>query len=205
MPIDEKAMGQWKRAGYAYAHYRAYIATKTPRASLTFADFVFVANFKGGSATVAEPLSSFGHKAAFYAAALENFYKDPGSSQPLGRVSAADYPRLRNLMVEFASLPERDESHISGFGPSFASTLLHFHFPELVPILDKRALNGCGVPGIRVDSQNNVTNLLSLFPALIDQFRTQLTASPHLSLRQLDEQAFIQKLNRPPFRQKRPV
>ena len=53
-----------------------------------------------------------------------------------------DYPRIRTAIVAFATLPETNAADISGFGCSFASALLHFHFPKLVPILDKRALNG---------------------------------------------------------------
>ena len=36
-------------------------------------------------------------------------------------------------------------SKIDGLGPSYASTILHFYYPCLIPILDRSALNGANI------------------------------------------------------------
>lgn len=199
MPIDKRAVSQWRRAQSAYQHYRVYIGAKPNRHALTFTDLVYVKNFKGGSATIAEPVATFGVKIEPYEEALQQCAADPGFGYSLTTVPAHLYPGVRHRMINFASLPNNSASDISGFGESFATALLHFYFPTLVPILDKRALNGSGVKGISVDRYNNVTNLLALYPALIDAFRGALIATPALTLRDVDQQWFSQTLNVPPF------
>ncbi len=200
MPIDNRAVTNWSRAQHAYEHYRQFIAAKSSRYALSFADLAFVKNFKGGSALIAEPVATFAAKLHHYEQALSACAADPAFSLTLSTIPAGDYSRVRKLILDFVTLPEARASDIAGFGCSFASALLHFHFPLVVPILDKRALNGSGVQGLQVDSYNNVQNLLALYPALIDACRTRLQQQTTLTLRELDRQLFIEKLRSPPFR-----
>ena len=164
MPTDNRAVTNWKRAQHAYEHYQSFISAKPEKYALTFADLVFVKNFKGGNAFLDEPVVTFAPKLQCYEAALRACAADPSFSLTLSSIPNADYNRVRDAIIAFATLPEQSVSDISGFGSSFASALLHFYFPLLVPILDKRALNGSGVPGLQVDSYNNITNLLALYP-----------------------------------------
>ncbi len=201
MPTDKRAVSNWNRAQHPYAHYMAYIAAK-PTASkftLTFADLVFVKNFRGSIATIAEPVATFEAKIAMYEAALRACAGDPAFALTLSTIPAADYSRVRDRIVAFAALPNNPAAKISVFGVESASALLHFHFPNVVPILDKRALNGSNVAGIKVDKYNNVTNLLDLYPTLIDAFRNQLVARPAKTLRDLDYDWFSKELRTPPF------
>ncbi len=199
MPIDNRAVTNWGRAQHAYEHYQSFIAAKPDKYALAFADLAFVKNFKGGSAFIDEPVATFAPKLRPYEDALRACAADTAFALTLSTVPDSDYIRVRNIITAFAALPETPASDISGFGSSFASALLHFYFPLLVPILDKRALNGSGVRGLQVDRYNNVTNLLSLFPALIDNCRTRLQQNQQLTLRELDRQLFIEQLRTPPF------
>ena len=199
MPTDNKAIGQWNRAQHAYEHYLRFIAAKPDRCTLTFSDLVFVKNFKGGSATIAEPVATLAGKLQHYEKAIRLCAANPAFGLTLATIPNQDYDRVRELVVRFAGLPELPASDINGFGCFFALALLHFYFPAVVPILDKRALNGAGIQGLQVDKYNNVQNLLELYPALIDAFQTQLQNQPGLTLRQLDRTLFIQKLSNPPF------
>ena len=204
MPTSPRAVSQWVRADHAYSHYEAYLRSKPTPLVLSFTDLVYVKNFKGGASTITESMATLPDKLAHYAASLRAFAGDPSSHLSLGAVPAADFPRISKAMMDFVELPEKKAADISGFGCSFASALLHFHFPMLVPILDKRALNGSGLAGLEVDRYGNVTNLLTLYPALIDNFRKRLQANPALTLRELDRTLFIEELHSPPFRKKTP-
>ena len=199
MPIDKRAVTNWERAQHAYQHYQNFIVSKPNRYSLSFADLVFVKNFKGGNALLAEPVTTFNTKIAYYEKILKICAADSAFNNPLSKIPVCDYPRIKKLIIDFVSLPNSQISAINGFGCSFASALLHFYFPSVVPILDKRALNGSSIQGIQVNKYNNVTNLLSLYPNLIDYCRTNLEQRPYLTMRQLDKELFIQQLNIPPF------
>jgi len=203
MPTDRRAEKQWTRAQHAYEHYQKYISTKEDRCRLSFVDLIFIKNFKGGSATITEPVASLDGKLKPYEEALRRLDGSKlFSEKNLGTIDEKDYTRVRNVIVAFAAMPEVPEYDISGFGSSFASALLHFYFPNIVPILDKRAINGCGIQGLNVDASNNVTNLLELYPDLVDQFRERLRENPRLSLRELDYHFFSQELRTPPFKGK---
>jgi len=199
MPIVARASTQWDKAQHAYDHYQQFIASKRDRFSLSFTDLVYVTNFKGGSATIREPVASFVAKLNIYEKVLRSFDADPAFGLTLSTIPSNDYNRVRCLMVHFVTLPVMPASDIDGFGSSFASALLHFHFPLVAPILDKRALNGSGVPGLQVNGANTVTNLLALYPALIDACRARLQQQSTLTLRELDRMLFIEELKIPPF------
>lgn len=199
MPIDRGAVTRWRNAQQAYEHYQLFISAKPDKYALAFADLVFVTNFKGGNAFISEPVATFAPKLQCYEAALRACAADQSFALTLATIPDPDYSRVHNAIIAFATLPEQSTSDISGFGSSFASALLHFYFPLVVPILDKRALNGSGLPGLNVDSNNNVTNLLALYPPLIDNCRERLRQNQQLTLRELDGQLFIEQLRTPPF------
>jgi hypothetical protein len=169
---------------------------------LSFTDLVYGKNFKGGSTVIAEPAATLPAKLQQYDTALRSASKEAAFSRPLGELDDRNYRKVREAIVAFTELSQRSEARISGFGVSFSSALLHFYFPALVPILDRRAVNGANLKGIEVDAQDQVTNLLQLYPALIDYFRLELRQNPRLTLRQLDRSLFSQELRRPPFRNK---
>ena len=205
MPIDKKAEKQWDRSQNAYDHYIRFIAGKSDRYTLTFADLVFVKNFKGGSAIIAESVTGLAAKLGYYEKASRLYAADPAFCCTLSTILDQDYVRVRDLMVSFADLPNKPASDINGFGCSFASALLHFYFPDVVPILDRRALNGSGIDlkSLPVDNFNNVQNLLAHYPDLIDAFRSQLQSQSGLALRQLDRNFFVRQLQMPPFFRKK--
>jgi hypothetical protein len=195
-----KVEGAWDRAEHAYQHYFHYLASKPDRYALSFTDLVYVKNFKGGSTVIAEPVATLTGKLQQYEQALREASKERPFSLALSELDDEDYPKVRDKIVAFAALSQRPEARINGFGVSFSSALLHFYFPRLVPILDRRAVNGANLKGIEVDAQDQVTNLLQLYPMLIDFFRLKLAENTKLTLRELDRDLFSQELRRPPFR-----
>jgi len=202
MAASAKAAGTWDRAEHAYQHYLHYVAGKPDTYALSFTDLVYVKNFKGGSTVIAEPIATLAAKLQHYEKALRTASNDCTFSRALSDLEDGDYLKVREKIVAFAALSQRPEARINGFGVSFSSALLHFYFPRLVPILDRRAVNGANLKGIEVDAQDQVTNLLQSYPALIDYFRLKLTENGKLTLRELDRDLFSQELRRPPFRNK---
>jgi hypothetical protein len=202
MSASTKVAGTWDRAEHAYQHYLNYVASKSDPYALSFTDLVYVKNFKGGSTVIAEPRATLPAKLQKYEDMLRTASRDSAFSRALSDLDDEHYLRAREQIIAFAALSQRPEARISGFGVSFSSALLHFYFPMLVPILDRRAVNGANLKGIEVDAQDQVTNLLQLYPALIDCFRSMLRGNGKLTLRDLDRQLFSQELRRPPFRNK---
>ncbi len=197
LPIDKKAKSQWERAQHAYDHYRLYVTNKNGNApfALSFIDFIYVKNFKGGSATIAEPRESFDKKKIVYEKKLEAFASF--TKKKWAAMNDSEHKSLSEQIVSFAAIPSHDESHISGFGESFSSALLHFHFPNHAPILDKRALNGARIDGMIVDAYKNVKNMLSLYPRLLDFFYERLKENKESTVRVIDQELFIQPLRAP--------
>lgn len=203
MRNSAKAESIWDRAAHAYQHYLNYIKTKQDRFSLSTTDLVYVKNFKGGSAVIGEPSGTLGAKLMQFECAFRDAAGTREFRRSLRDLDDDEYARARERMVAVAKLSQSPSADINGFGVSFASTLFHFYFPTLVPILDRRVLNGACIEGIVVDTQNQVKNLLELYPALIDYFRDRVRDDAQLTLRSLDRLLFVLELRRPPFRNRR--
>jgi hypothetical protein len=196
MEIDKRAESAWKRAENAYQHCRAYMQDKSPRLVLSITDLVYVKNFKGGSTIIGESPATIQERLAPYEALLREADGMPAFQKTLGQLDDREYQDAVRVMKTFAALPRT--SPINGFGVSFSTALLHFYFPEVVPILDRRGLNGAGIKA-DVDKQGQVKKLLDSYPDLIAYCRARLRGEPSLTLRALDQSLFIQKL-RPEFR-----
>ena len=82
---------------------------------------------------------------------------------------------------------------IDGFKSSYASALLHFYFPNLIPILDRRVLQGIGIK-IRTNTQGQVVQIDQYYPQLIDAFYKDLTEGSGKTLRELDKEYFIKPI-----------
>jgi hypothetical protein len=189
---DKRAVAGWERAQNAYQHYVEYLERKADKHALTITDLVYVKNFKGGSAIIGEPPGTIGSKLAQYESSLRAAQAKPAFRKRLEALDEKEFRDAQATMHEFAGLPAK--AHIDGFGVSFTTALMHFFFPAVVPILDRRALNGARIAGVKVDSQGQVTNLLELYPQLIAYTWERLRADSSLTLRSLDRQLFTQKL-----------
>jgi hypothetical protein len=194
MPIDSRAVATWNRAENAYQHYAGYVASKSSRHTLTVTDLIYVKNFKGGSTTIGEPVASATDKLAALSRALLDAASSGDLNTQLSKMDDALLVRAKRRIIDFVKLATQDGQRISGLGPSLSSALLHFYFPASVPILDRRVLNGARIPGIQVSSQGQVSNAMTLYPALIDYFALRLREDASLTVRSLDRLLFVKKL-----------
>ncbi|KMM93136.1 hypothetical protein ACFQD2_06495 [Pseudomonas lini] len=67
------------------------------------------------------------------------------------------------------------------------------HFIDLIPVLDRRALNGAGI-SVKTDSNRQVKDIANHYAELIKAFRTALRLTPEMTLRELDKQWFSKSL-----------
>lgn len=186
----------WEMLNVAMSHFQAHIASKSDRCSLSIIDLLHVSNFKGGNASITEPVQTLPNKLKHYESALKEI-QNSFDGKALATVSDDEASKLKQKCSNFLALTECQDSEIRGFGPSYASALLAAYFPNLVPVLDRRALNGAGI-NVERNSQDQVNNIAKHYGELIDAFRHELKKHSDTTLRQLDKRWFSKPLTRRP-------
>lgn len=193
--MSKKAATTWDRLDDAMSHFQAHIADKQrhgKRLSLSMVDLLHVSNFKGGNASITEPVASLAAKLAPYQALLHRIDEAFGS-RPLSGLQPGELETLQQICGQFMALAKAEATHIRGFGESYASALLAAHFLDLCPVLDKWALRGAKIPGVEFGFGDNVKEIGRHYPALIQAFHAALQAAPGTTLRQQDRTWFIQR------------
>ncbi len=192
-----KQENRWEKSNVAYANYVSYLDRKPEqeRFTLTLIDLLYVSNFKAGNASICEDEASVNSKLNAYSEKLAQIFDEFGNrklqdlSLDLDEVKSLQCHAKKFLLL---SLPKSKKS-VDGFGASYASTLLHFHFRELLPILDRRVLSGAGIT-VALDSQGQVKQIEQHYPELINRFHEEL-ARCNRSVRELDKEWFSLPLN----------
>ncbi len=182
----------WQMLNEAMRHFQAHIASKRDRYALTIVDLLHVSNFKGGNASITEPIESLPQKLQAYETALRKI-DEVFITKQLVSLDDDKTSELKVLCRRFLELTTQQNTEIRGFGPSYASALLAAHFLELIPILDRRALNGAGIR-VSKDTQGQVRNIIGHYGELIDAFKTELQRNPGNTLRQVDKRWFSKPL-----------
>jgi len=182
----------WEMLNEAMSHFQSYIQSKQDRCSLSFVDLLHVSNFKGGNASITEPISSLPAKLKTYEQKLKDIDAQFGSKK-LKNLNEEETKNLILLCNDFSTLATNKETKIRGFGPSYGSALLAAHFMELIPVLDRRILNGAGIK-VEYDSQKQVKNISKHFGELIIACQKELESRHSLSLRELDKEWFVKSL-----------
>lgn len=176
----------------AFLHYQDYISKKRlPSAiyQLTFIDLLYVSNFKGGNASIIEPKSTIQTKLKVYSIELHNIYK-AFHKKSIGSLNSNELSQLIQLCCHFVKMTLLGKTKIAGFVRSYASALLAAHLPDVIPILDRRVLNGAQIPH-HTNSANQVTNIEIYYPALIQKMWHTLKGKPNKSVREQDREWFI--------------
>ena len=196
MDEQDRAHNQWKKARNSYEYLQSHIGKKTDndRYKLSNIDLVLVSNFKGGSATIAEPVNSLECKLKCYEKKLSEIGKCFGDKK-LDCLPEEKLKKLIKLAKEFCQLATTKSTKIDGFGPSFATALLNANFPDLLPILDRRGLNGAGFKNIKTNNQGQVKQIESHYPALIEYFYNRARVDK-MSLEKIDKEIFCKKLKK---------
>jgi len=189
--IDNRAKQQWDKSDISYVNYVKFISSKIDNFKLTFIDLLYVSNFKGGYATINEQEELIDEKLIAYG----KLFEEINSKFNDRKLNSLDNNEVTEL-IEFSDklirlTVSKSENKIDGFSVSFLTTLLHFYFPNLFPILDRRVLNGLKlITENDLDTQGQVKNLKDFYSKLILDFRQK---TQHKSIRELDKELFITK------------
>jgi len=136
-------INQWEKADISYRNYLDYISKKKEKFELTYIDLLYVRNFKGGNASINEDEASVNKKLKKYSEHLMAINQE--FRKYLKDLSSEELESLKNKALSFIRLTLSNSTSIDGFRCSYASALLHSYFPNLIPILDRRVLNGMGI------------------------------------------------------------
>lgn len=142
MENDNRALSKWDKSEISYQNFRQYIKNKPIKFKLTIIDLFYVSNFKGGNSTINEEETEIELKLKSYEDILKEIDKF-FSSKKLCQTTEKELTKIIDFskrLIEFSV--SKGENKIDGFSVSYITTLLHFYFPDLYPILDRRVLNG---------------------------------------------------------------
>ncbi|WP_444944666.1 hypothetical protein ACJJIK_07740 [Microbulbifer sp. ZKSA006] len=137
----------WEMLDVAMTHYQTFISNKSQRLSLGIVDLLHVSNFKGGNTSITEPEITLGSKLSSYEAVLSEIDHN-FNGKTLPQLNKQETAGLIKLCKDITDLTKSNDTKIRGFGASYASALLSAHFMDLIPILDRRILNGAGIEAV---------------------------------------------------------
>ena len=188
---DKRALKLWDKSDISYKNYSDFISSKTDKFRLTFIDLLYVSNFKGGYATINEPEHIITNKLTAYGQIFE-VINSKFQNKDLKYLTDIETTELISLADKLILLTDyKSDNKIDGFSVSFLTTLLHFYFSNLYPILDRRVLNGLKLITINnLDKQGQVKKLNTFYSKLILEFKQK---TEHKSIRELDRELFITK------------
>lgn len=188
---DERAIRQWNKSDISYINYSNFISNKSNKFKLTLIDLLYVSNFKGGYATINEPEETITEKLVPYGQLFKEIDKK-FNRKNISHLNKNEMVKLIEFSEDLIKLTDaKSENKIDGFSVSFLTTLLHFYFPNLYPILDRRVLNGLKLIKEKdLDKQGQVRNLKGFYATLIEEFKNKIG---NRTIREFDKELFTTK------------
>lgn len=193
--MASRAETTWERQDVAFRNYQLLIARKKRKHELSLLDLLHVSNFKGGNASITATDEEIKKRLKSYSDVLEKLLEVFGATS-LAELNERETKTLVADCGRFLRLTRIRSTYIRGLGPSYASALLAAHFPTLVPVLDRRIINGLGLTADR-DSQGQVRRIEKHYPEVIRAFRRRLRAGEANDVRELDRVLFAVPLPSP--------
>lgn len=201
MSKDKAATTKWNKSNLSYVNYQKYLKRKpaNERFKLTLIDLLYVSNFKGGNASIHQEEADVIKNLKAYSKILQEIENE----FPNADLRKLDKNRIDKLIAQVQKLfdlsKKKTETHIDGFSVSYISALAHFYFPDLIPILDRRVLNGLDIIGEDdYNNQKQVKDLASHFKRLVEDLHAELKeeSNDNVTLRDLDEKDFAVKIEK---------
>jgi hypothetical protein len=181
-------MPTWNNLNQAFGYLQNFIANKESanRFGLSEIDLALISNFKGGNASIAEPLESLTAKLKIYSQHLRRL-SELIKGRSLRDLNSEERRELGQQAKQFASLTAKNtDTSIVGFRASYASALLATYFPKTVPVLDRLVLSETGI----MHSPKQVADIEQYYPKLIEAFYMALVKEPRVTMRDLDKKWF---------------
>lgn len=191
--IDPRAITKWKKSNISFENYQHYIQVKKNHFELTLIDLLYISNFKGGNATINEPEDEVNYKLDAYISKLWEIEKE-FYNKSLWELDSRELERLTDIVLEACNLTKTSKTKIEGFSVSYLSGLLCAHFPDLIPIIDRRILKNLQlVTDQDFNSQGQVKNIERFYPQLIEKIAV-MCKDMRLSIRKIDSKLFVTKI-----------
>lgn len=192
-----RSLTLWEKSSITYDNYRNYLNKKTNKLQLTLVDLLYVSNFKGGNATINEIENELNEKLKLYSKFLVEINEEFKDKQ-LRDLSEYELKILNEKVINIFQLVKNTKTKIDGFSFSYLSTLLHFYFPALLPILDRRVLINLEIVNKdnrkQVDKYGQVKNIEIYYEELIRRTKAISQKEKNKSLREIDKELFIIKI-----------
>ena len=186
-----KEANRWDKSEISYQNYQEYIRNKTDYFKLTFIDLLYISNFKGGNATINERESVINQRLIHYSDGFKEIDKSY-HGRIISYLSEGEIDDLIKMVEEIVRLTDKESLHskIDGFSSSYLSALLNAHFPNLIPILDRRLLKNLKIVEDSDEvSQGQIKNIKSFYGSLIKQF-AEIVKKTGKSIREIDKEYF---------------
>lgn len=194
--LKTPALTRWEKADKTYENYTSYLDKKTDKFHLTFIDLLYVSNFKGGNSTINGLENEVNDKLKHYSEFLkevDDIFKD----KELRNLTENELEILFEKVQNVFDLVKDSNTKIDGFSYSYLSALLHFYFPKLLPILDRRVLISSKIVCVddikQVDKQYQIIQIENYYDDLIRFMREKLQKENY-NLRDLDKELFQLKI-----------
>lgn len=184
---------RWNKMNISFQNYLYYVSNKKTF-KLTLIDLLYISNFKSGNSAIHEKEDIVNKKLENYSTYFE-IIKQEFSGKYLSELNLEETEKLCNLIQEIILLTQ-SENAIDGFKVSYLSALLHAHFPNLIPILDRRILinlNLVNSKDLSNSKPKQVKKIENFFVKLILELK-QHQIELKMTLRELDRYYFIQEL-----------
>lgn len=186
--IDRKAKSRWERLDIALQNYLTYIKS-TDKYELTFIDLLHISNFKGGNSSITENVDRVNEKIKNHSVLLKKIRKIFKSSN-LGELDDKDFGILNECINDMIYLSKDQRTSIKGFGVSYFSALYHAHFPNLIPILDRRMLCNSKILDYREVEGKQIKNIEKYYKKLMQWNKDKMNEAGK-TLREIDREYFV--------------
>ena len=185
---------KWEKMNAALKNYSAYLARNKSK-PLGLIDLLYISNFKGGNAAVCENEADVDEKLKNYDAVFVKIREKFGEKK-LEELESEKVDELCGLAQDVFTLARQKETKIDGFKESYLSALMHAHFPNLLPIIDRRVMVGAGIiteknKNLHFKSGNQLRDIPEDYPRLIRKSHKDLKEIKEAkNLRELDKYYF---------------
>lgn len=184
------SLKNWEKKNKIYKDYIQYIENKDDRFDLTYIDLLYIRNFKGGAASIHEKEIDANNKLKAYSKILKKIEDEFNRKGNIKKLNENQMDSLKEKMKALLNATKENRTKIDGFKASRASALLHFYFPDLLPIMDKNVLVGIG-EYTEKDGKKKVDYTTENYSKVIDHFHHHLKGNDDKSLREYDKEFFI--------------
>lgn len=180
----------WENKNKSYVNYMEYIDNKERKFKLTLIDLLYISNFKGGNACIHEHKSDVDEKLEKYSEclkAIENEFK----GKKLENLTDEELNSLKEKAETVIRATDEENTEIFGFKTYYAAAMLHFYFPNLLPIMDENVIDSTNIKPKEDNSNQSIDEELNYYFLLIDEFYRHLRKHPEKSVREYDKELFI--------------